>query len=59
MTNNERRRIVTGDEQDVHTTWRHFISVYSKAGKAAAVKRETRRRERREYKTQLREEPRD
>ena len=43
-----RRRIVTGEEQDVHTGWRHLYCYTQRAGVCAAVKRRTNRRERRE-----------
>jgi hypothetical protein len=44
----ERRRIITGEEEDVHTRWRHYLTSYQRAGKASKAKRRTRRRERRE-----------
>jgi len=46
----EPRRIVTADEQDVHTRWRKLYCYTLRAGVAASVKRETNRRERRERK---------
>lgn len=46
------RAIKTGEEQDVHTRVRHFL--IWRAGAVAAVKRRTRRRERREAKADLR-----
>lgn len=42
------RRILTSEELDVHTGWRRYIAGLRRAGATAAVKRRTRRRERRE-----------
>lgn len=50
----ERRRIVTDDEQDVHTGWRRVYSKYRRAGAASRVKKRTNRRERREGKAAVR-----
>lgn len=47
-----RRRIVTGDEQDVHTRWRHAL--VWRRGEVRRVKRTTNRRERREGKADIR-----
>lgn len=41
-----RRRIITGDEQDIHTRWRHLLVL--QPGYVRSVKRDTNRRERRE-----------
>ncbi|MGH9095293.1 MAG: hypothetical protein ACRDXE_09045 [Acidimicrobiales bacterium] len=46
----ERRRLLTGDENDVHTGWRRVYVWTQRAGATAKVKRRTRRRERREGK---------
>lgn len=43
-----RRKILTAEEQDVHTGWRHVMCSYQRAGATAQVKRRTNRRERRE-----------
>ena len=43
-----RRRIVTGEEQDVYTAWRRLYYWTQRAGAVKAVKRRTHRRERRE-----------
>jgi len=43
-----RRRIITGDEQDVHTGWRRLYTRFQRAGMARKVKRDTNQRERRE-----------
>lgn len=45
-----RRRIITSDEQDVHTDWRRVYCWTQRTGATAKVKRRTRRRERREGK---------
>lgn len=50
----QRRRIVTDDEQDVHTGWRRVYSKYRRAGAASRVKQRTNRRERREGKAETR-----
>ena len=54
-----RRRIVTGEEQDVHTGWRQFLTSYQRAGKAKSAKRRTNRRERREGLEDIAEQMRD
>jgi hypothetical protein len=43
-----KRRIITNDEQDVHTPWRRMFTWTQRAGATAKVKRRTRRRERRD-----------
>lgn len=43
-----KRRIISGDEQDVHTGWRRWYTRFQRAGKTRAVKRDTNQRERRE-----------
>lgn len=48
-----RRRIVTTEEQDVHTGWRRVYLTYRRAGQSARAKRRTRRRERAEMKREL------
>lgn len=53
----ERRRIVTGDEQDTHTRWRRRYCYLQRAGATAGIKRRTRRRERHERDRQLRRDP--
>lgn len=50
------RRIITGDEQDVHTKWRRLYCWTQRAGATSKVKRRTRRRERREGKDAIRRE---
>lgn len=50
-----KRRIITGDEQDVHTGWRRAYTRYQRAGMAKKVKRDTNRRERNEGRQALRE----
>jgi hypothetical protein len=50
-----RRRIVTGDEQDVHTGWRRWYTRYQRAGVAKEVKTATNRRERNEARQSMRE----
>lgn len=49
-----KRRAITADEQDVVTGWRRLLTRYRRAGKAAAVKRGMRRRERREGREEAR-----
>jgi hypothetical protein len=49
-----RRRIREGSEQDVHTGWRRLLVYTQRAGVTAAIKRRTRRRERREAKAEIR-----
>lgn len=49
----ERRRVVGYGEQDVHTGWRKLYCYTQRAGVAAKIKRQTRRRERRERKREL------
>jgi hypothetical protein len=48
-----RRRIVTADEQDVYTGWRHVMCSYKRAGNVRKVKVATHRRERREGKADI------
>lgn len=50
-----RRRIVTDDDQDVHTGWRRLYTTYKRAGQSSKAKRRTRRRERVEARRALRE----
>lgn len=45
-----RRRIITAEEQDVHTGWRRVMCRFNRAGNAAKAKRSTNQRERREGK---------
>lgn len=42
------RRVVTGEEQDVHTRWRKVLVWTHRAGAVRKVKQRTNRRERRE-----------
>ena len=51
-----RRRIVTTEEQDVHTGWRRVYTTFKRAGQSAKAKRRTRRRERVEAKRDLHRE---
>jgi hypothetical protein len=48
-----RRRMKSGDEQDVHTGWRRFYCWTQRPGATDRVKRRTRRRERQEAKRRL------
>lgn len=48
-----RRRVMSNEEQDVHTGWRRWYTTYKRAGQTAKVKRRTRRRERLEAKRKL------
>lgn len=43
-----RRRIITTEEQDVHTRWRRYLCYLQRAGQTAKAKRRTNKRERRE-----------
>ena len=43
-----RRKMRTGAEYDVHTGWRKLYAYTQRAGVCASVKRQTRRRERRD-----------
>jgi hypothetical protein len=49
------RRQITNDgyEQDIHTGWRRLYCYAKRAGAASYTKRRTRRRERREGKTDV------
>ena len=49
-----RRRIKTGEEQDIHTRLRRWIHLHR--DEVAAVKRRTNRRERREGKVESRDD---
>jgi hypothetical protein len=49
-SNQERRRITNGDEQDVYTGWRKVYVWTKRAGAVKAVKRRTHKRERQEGK---------
>jgi hypothetical protein len=48
------RRIITGEEQDVHTRWRRLYCWASRAGATSRAKHRTNRRERREGRTEAR-----
>jgi len=50
-----RRRIVTGEEQDVHTGWRRMYTRYRRSGNAKKGKRATNQRERNEGRRAIRE----
>lgn len=50
-----RRRIITGEEQDVHTSWRRWYTRYQRAGMAREVKTKTNQRERRDGRRAIRE----
>lgn len=49
----QRRRIVTADEQDAYTRWRHLLCGMSRPGVVRRVKRATHRRERREARAEI------
>jgi hypothetical protein len=49
-----RRPIKGHGEQDVHTRWRRLYCYTQRAGVTAKIKRQTRRRERREGKREMR-----
>lgn len=51
-----RRRVVSEDEQDVHTRWYRVMTSYKRSRNRAKVKRLTRRRERAAARRQLRAE---
>lgn len=51
-----RRRIVTGEEQDVHTGWRKLYTRYYRAGVCKKAKRFTNQRERREGNIDIRQQ---
>jgi len=50
-----RRRIITAEEQDVHTGWRRWYTRYQRAGMAREVKTSTNQRERRDARRSIRE----
>lgn len=50
-----RRRIVTWEENNVHSAMRHVYTRYQRAGKASAAKIATNRRERHEGAQAIRE----
>jgi hypothetical protein len=54
VSDTRRRAILTGDEQDVHTGWRHLLVCFQRAGKAKRVKQRTNKRERREGRDEIR-----
>ena len=49
-----RRAIVSWDEDDAYTSWRHVYCYLAKAGAVKFIKRKTHRRERREAKLAIR-----
>jgi hypothetical protein len=49
-----KRRRADGDEQDVHSRWRHILAGYQRAGATSKVKRRSRRRERHEARDEIR-----
>ena len=53
------RRIVTTEEQDAYTAWRHLYCYLAKPGAVKQVKRRTHRRERREGRAEIREQVQD
>lgn len=54
-----KRRILSMDEQDVHSRWRKLYCWTQRAGATKKVKQLTNRRERREGKRETREQQRD
>lgn len=56
VSDSRRRVALTADENDAHTTWRHIMVRYKRAGAAKRVKRRTNRRERREVLQDIREQ---
>lgn len=51
-----KRKVVTAAEYDVVTGWRRMYCYLQRAGVTAGIKRQIRRRERREGKTGIRQE---
>ena len=51
-----RRAIVTGSEQDAYTRWRKWLCYTHRPGVVKAIKRSTHKRERREGRTEIRQE---
>jgi hypothetical protein len=51
-----RRPVVTGEEHDVYTPWRHVIAAAQRPGWVAQIKRRTHKRERREARAEIRTE---
>lgn len=51
-----KRRIVTADEQDAYTRWRHLYIYLSRPGVVKSIKRRTHKRERREAQGQIKEQ---
>ena len=49
-----RRAIVSWDEDDAYTSWRHVYCYLQKAGAVKYIKRKTHRRERREARLAIR-----
>lgn len=49
-----RRQIVSWDEDDAYTSWRHVYCYLQKAGAVKYIKRKTHRRERREARLAIR-----
>ena len=47
-----KRRIVTADEEDAYTRWRHYYVYLQRPGAVKAIKRRTHKRERREGKAE-------
>lgn len=48
-----KRRVVTWEEQDAYTRWRHLLIYLGRAGAVKKVKRRTHRRERREGRREI------
>lgn len=51
-----KRRAINGGEQDVFTRWRRMLCYTQRGGVTSKIKRQARRRERREAKTAIRTE---
>jgi hypothetical protein len=51
-----KRRIVSGEEQDAYTGWRHVLIYMGRPGAVKSVKRRTHKRERRESQTEIKEQ---
>lgn len=49
-----RRRIITGEEQDAYSPWRHVLCYLQRPGAVRAIKRRTHKRERREGRAEAR-----
>jgi len=56
MTGHRKRVIKSAEEQDTHTAWRRYLTMFNRPGLAKKGKKRTNRRERREARHDITEQ---